>query len=334
MLSEWRTLFDGPHMEVYLRQVPGGGVLCITFDQMGPPHRPPGAPAHAPIANYGAAQAHVVTKKNDWYQNADLMDVFAVLAPVTEAYDRVVLYGGSMGGYGAMVASGYLKAERVVAVVPQFSVDPGKIPFDPRWDQLTSDLQFIHDDMIRYLAPSMRRIMLYDPRLDLDVRHIALYQELAPIELIKAPFAGHYPLQVAHEGGVLSDYVSELLFGEPDRARLNQLRRRSRRKSTRYLCQLAITLGERRNFRGAFRALTLAYATGPNRPEIIESAFNILQFDPVPYYGLSHLLLRLLKHHQPEWTHYDGALEQIWRSVARSNPAVNAVSTPPTEHPT
>jgi dienelactone hydrolase len=130
--SPWETLFDGSHMELYLRRAPGSGTLCVTFDQMGSPHRPPSVTATTLTAQAGVSHAHVVTKEDDWYQNKDALRVFSAVRALGGGFDEVVTYGASMGGYGAMLAAGYVAPTRVVAVVPQFSIDPAKIPFDPR----------------------------------------------------------------------------------------------------------------------------------------------------------------------------------------------------------
>jgi hypothetical protein len=96
------------------------------------------------------------------------------------------------------------------------------------------------------------------------------------------------------------------------------MRREAREGSARYFCQVAITAGERRNLRGAFRAMNAAYAIKPNGPEIIETAINVLQFDaglqwaeapPAP----------LLKFQHPEWSHYDQLTETLWRRVVDAN---------------
>ena len=59
----------------------------------------------------------------------------AAVHAVTRGYDRVVTYGSSMGGYAAIRLAGLAGATCVLAMSPQYSIDPKVAGFDRRWHE-------------------------------------------------------------------------------------------------------------------------------------------------------------------------------------------------------
>jgi hypothetical protein len=41
-------------------------------------------------------------------------------------------------------------------------------------------------------ASSARKMIVYDPWLDLDARHVAMFEALGSTEQVRMPFAGHF----------------------------------------------------------------------------------------------------------------------------------------------
>src|SRR4051794_1872432 len=76
---------------------------------------------------------HIVPRSNRWYQYTDMPDALAAARARTGGYPLRIAYGSSMGGYAAINFSARLDAQRVIALSPQFSIDPTKMPKDRRW---------------------------------------------------------------------------------------------------------------------------------------------------------------------------------------------------------
>ena len=48
---------------------------------------------------------------------------------------RVMTYGSSMGGYAALRFARALRADAILALSPQYSIDPAVVPWEDRWRQ-------------------------------------------------------------------------------------------------------------------------------------------------------------------------------------------------------
>ena len=77
-----------------------------------------------------------VAKTPNWYPSASIMRAAEYLSPILNDYADRLTYGSSMGGYGAIKHSGLLGASTVVAMAPQWSIDPAQVGiFDRRYQK-------------------------------------------------------------------------------------------------------------------------------------------------------------------------------------------------------
>jgi esterase/lipase len=149
------------------------------------------------VARRGAAHAHVATHRNDWYHN-DGPSLRTALERLSQPFERVMLYGASMGGYGALLLSGVVEADRVVAVAPQFSVDPPQPPFKTRWRHLMQNVDFGHDGLDAHASASAAKYIVYDPGYRDDAAQAAILSQQTNAHLVRRPCAGHYPARFLH----------------------------------------------------------------------------------------------------------------------------------------
>ena len=61
----------------------------------------------------------IVAKQNHWWQVEGLDELCASVKRFSRRFDRVVSYGSSMGGYGALLTAEAVGATHVLAVSPQ-----------------------------------------------------------------------------------------------------------------------------------------------------------------------------------------------------------------------
>ncbi len=188
---------------------------------------------------HGLDAIHVTCVGNDWYQYPDMAAAYAAIRNAAKPYETVITYGVSMGGYQAIKAARHLDARRVVAVSPQSSVDPKKVPFETRWPEAAA-LKFIDDKIKPW--PGARYALAYDPRDPLDAAHAAaITQRLRKrhpdlqVQQVVMPFVGHFPLRSWKEAGLISRAILTLMKSKKDAGGVRGLFRAERRRSARYL---------------------------------------------------------------------------------------------------
>jgi hypothetical protein len=188
------------------------------------------------FSKYRLDTVYVTTRGPHWYQYPDSADAARAVGEFCSRYDRVVTYGESMGGYGALMFSEIVDPEITIAFSPQYSVDTAKVPFETRWPdnraKILAEGGFIFDNM--KLGRKGRTIVLFDPR-NADARHAELVRQGRSVETVIVPFSGHSVLRVLSEMKLLSTFLIEAATGEPDLPALRRQIRAARWNSTTYL---------------------------------------------------------------------------------------------------
>jgi len=62
---------------------------------------------------------YVIPKWNHWYQYEYIESTLKILKCYIAKFERIVLYGVSMGGYGVLKYANYLEASSVISISPQ-----------------------------------------------------------------------------------------------------------------------------------------------------------------------------------------------------------------------
>ena len=281
--------------------------IVVTFDSLSESsHARSLVSGESVVAQAEADHLHFTYTETGWYQTPEIGAVVATARDICAAYSEIVTYGHSMGAYAALLFSGALRATRVLAFAPQFSVDPAKVPFENRFDPYVKSLDFCHDRMLEMISPTAEKTIVVDPFEEYDARHFRLIAAAPNVQPLLLPFAGHFPAQFLREAGILSTVVQSVLTGHLDQGPVREKLRSARRQSSRYYIQSAMALARRGRFRNAMDRANSAYLLAPDSPAVLEAYFAILQCDGL-WYGLAHTLLRLIKFEKPEWTHYEGA---------------------------
>lgn len=168
------------------------------------------------LRKHGIDAVHVVPASNAWYQYPDMPDALEAVAARTSHYPCRVAYGSSMGGYAAINFSAHLDVHRIIAISPQFSIDPQKLPDDRRWRHEAERIDFLHDH-IAELRPASRQIyVVYDNRNALDSQHVARIAQSVALTEVGLAFAGHPAAAGLAETGLLSRMVRQMIVGDFD----------------------------------------------------------------------------------------------------------------------
>lgn len=174
-----RVLLDTPDILVVGNFCQNSDTIIFAFGDMLTRPDPDNAWGEAPSVKYGADVVSFVSRYRTWFPLATTLAAVDLVREVTkDRYATRITYGGSMGGYAAIRYSAGLHADRVVALVPQFTIDPDKVSdrrynkyFDP---ELNTDMAVRADDV------SGDVLLVSDPSYELDEQHIRLFQSVFP----------------------------------------------------------------------------------------------------------------------------------------------------------
>lgn len=150
----------------------------------------------------------VMPKQKSWFPQASMIELAQAISPILEGFKNIVGYGGSMGGYAAIKYSNLLNMNRVIAFVPQYSIDPEHVE-DRRYAEFfdaiaNKDMQIQPQDV----DAARKYIIVYDPYFSIDREHYLKIKELLPsLHTIHLPFTGHEALSVLASSSLLHDFI-------------------------------------------------------------------------------------------------------------------------------
>jgi hypothetical protein len=118
-----KLVFSDELIDVYFR--PGfGSDLVVFFAPMEWNRSSSPVWGDALAVSLGLNAIFLVPRGETWYPFRQMSRALDVVADYCRQYSDVILYGYSMGGYGALKFSRYLGASRVIAFSPQSSIEP------------------------------------------------------------------------------------------------------------------------------------------------------------------------------------------------------------------
>ena len=181
---------------------------------------------------------HVLGRGNDWYQYDDIFEALAVIRTATESVARKITYGSSMGGYAALRCANAIGADGILALSPQWSINPDHAKWENRWTQDAHRIRWMKalDGALRC---SVRPVLVYDPTLPLDRRHATLIAENTPSTLIAVPYGGHPAGTFLGETGLLPLLLENVLHDCLDHSSFVAEIKKRRSRSSVYLGTLA-----------------------------------------------------------------------------------------------
>lgn len=188
----------------------------------------------------GLSQIAISTSQNDWYLNPDLPALIATIQPAANRFETVICFGFSMGGYAAMLFSGAVNANRVIAVSPQFSPDPIKTPFEYRWMADRKKIDVHHDDLGTRANHNADGIILVDRFHKYDRMHAVLIKQAIPSwRVVNFAMGGHAATNALRTAKMIGNLDDVLLGDSVSVPQLIKMHKSSRRKSYTYWMRLA-----------------------------------------------------------------------------------------------
>ena len=225
-------LFDGAHVRV-VAQDAGTPDVVVTFNELGTVTNGLAFWGNDLLARCGVAAFGVVTPQANWYPREEMAAAARAIAEACRGR-RIVAYGHSQGGYGALKYAAAIGARLSVAFCPQWSIAPDSVgAFDGRFTrfhrpELANGEPVCADD----LGPAS--VIVHDPREPVDRVHADHLMRLPGMERVICPFSSHETIRLVTEAGLADDLVALLRRGAPIAA-LRGLLRSGRRRSMTYL---------------------------------------------------------------------------------------------------
>jgi|KBSMisStandDraft_5_1062788.scaffolds.fasta_scaffold35435_5 hypothetical protein len=216
-----------------------GRRVVVTFDSY---HEPAGTDrpgfGEAFFQAEDITAIHVMSDCNDWFQHTEIKDALLIIKEACLGAERILAYGSSMGGYAALRFAGAIGAHAALALSPQYSLDPRKVPFETRWASDRRRIRFLPwiDGPIQ---PGPSRIFAYDSALAADRCHAELLTAAAPMTAITLPHAGHPVGGFLNDIKLLRPLVLTALDGSFDPQRFRNAAHKRRTRSAHWLAHLA-----------------------------------------------------------------------------------------------
>ncbi len=225
----------------------------------------------------GWSHLALVSDGDTWFRDPRVYGFFDRLIDdgFFEDFDQVVFYGAGAGGYAAAAFSVAAPAAQVVAVRPQATLDPRVAEWDDRFLHMR---RTAFDDRYGY-APDMldaaaRAFILYDPEVELDAMHAALFTR-DNVTKFRMRHFGPRMEQGLWRTNMLQRILAQASAGKLTRLSLARLFR-ARRDDVPYLKQVLARL--ERDERTYFVALLAQYVMrqrpGPRFRRAMRAAFE------------------------------------------------------------
>lgn len=126
----------------------------------------------------GWSHLALVSDGDTWFRDDQVFAYFDQLSDegFFDEFDRVVFYGAGPCGYAAAAFSVAAPGATVVAIQPQATLDPDMTEWDDRFTHMRRvDFRDRYGYAPDMLDAAERCFLIYDPVVDLDAMHAALY---------------------------------------------------------------------------------------------------------------------------------------------------------------
>ena len=247
-IGDEAVVYDGKDIAVRAKLTPGVAFAVVVFSARNghgrvntTPARDLRGPGEEFMTKAGIPALFFTARWNHWWQSPEMFEAIEVIRSrgLLSGFSHVSTYGMSMGGYGALMYSAALGADRAIAVAPQYSLDSNVVAFETRWPEDRARLRFIYDDMDKGLIKSGEVIVMFDPFFPHDSAHISLLRRHRRLTELPVSFATHTVARAINDMGILSKSMAELLRGELNSRELQRRIRENRRKSPLILANFA-----------------------------------------------------------------------------------------------
>lgn len=127
---------------------------------------------------------------------------------------RVVAMGNSMGGTAALISAGEVAVNAVLALVPQFSVNPAVVPWETRWQNYTSRIaNWRYPSAPNFSGRGQQVLILHGSDKD-EMRHAKCFVQRADIDHYIVPKTTHGMSLKLKRQGLLQPIIAAFIAGD------------------------------------------------------------------------------------------------------------------------
>ncbi|MDA0175709.1 hypothetical protein OJ998_41970, partial [Solirubrobacter taibaiensis] len=174
-----QIIFEDEHIRVIFLKA-SSDTLVVSFGDLISRAKGMSINAEKSLIKYEYNVIGIMPKLKTWFPKASMLQMQQQIQPILEQFEKRVGYGGSMGGYAAIKYSNLLNMQKIVAFVPQFSIDP-EVVEDRRYAEFFD--ASIHQNMqiqADEVDASREYILVYDPYFAEDKEHFLKLKPLLP----------------------------------------------------------------------------------------------------------------------------------------------------------
>ena len=225
---EKQIIFEDEHIRVIW--MPGQSEqLIFSFGDLITRAKGNNINAEKSLAKYQFNVIGIMPKERSWFPHKSMQAMLIAIAPIMEKFKQHIAYAGSMGGYAAIKYSQQLACQRVVALVPQYSIDPQDVD-DPRYNM------FFHKDnnhnmrvTTQDVSTECEYIIVYDPYCVEDRRHYEKLKAVLPnLHTLNLPFTGHDAIAILASSELLNDFLTREFDADFFYQKMRQVKKNSK----------------------------------------------------------------------------------------------------------
>lgn len=269
-------IFEDDEVSVYFSAA-GGKTAILSYSSMRHDFATKGIPALGMMESYGYDTFGIIARRDNWYPVVSMQAVAQVLRTRLAPYHRRLAYGSSMGAYGAIKHSARLGCDFVLALAPQYTIDPKQVgDWDGRYHtnfraELNTGMEIVPQDLGGQIT------VIADPFYKMDMRHAAHIATLGAVNIVPGSGCEHLVIQPLAGREVMGRFLQALMVGDHDRAKA--IYRQSRKASPYYrgvmLMYLAQRYINRHDSDAAAHAVEASIAAYDRHPQVFLAASKI-----------------------------------------------------------
>lgn len=202
-----QIVFEDEHIRaIYLKG--SSETLVLSFGDLITRAKGNSINAEKSLTKYEYSVIGFMPKQKSWFPHASMMSALQAIQAILAEYTRIVSYGGSMGGYAAIKYAKPFKMNRVVAMVPQYSINPNEVEDRRYTDFYDADVNGDMRIQAQDIAVDCEYLIVYDPYFDLDREHYQKIKALIPqLHTLHLPYTGHDAIAVLANSALLHDFI-------------------------------------------------------------------------------------------------------------------------------
>lgn len=225
---EKQIIFEDQHIRVIW--MPGSSEqLIFSFGDLITRAKGNNINAEKSLAKYQFNVIGIMPKERSWFPEQSMHAMLDAIRPILAKFKQHIAYAGSMGGYAAIKYSKMLDCQRVVALVPQYSIDPQDVD-DPRYNM------FFHQEnnhnmrvQAEDVSSTCEYLIVYDPYCVEDRRHYEKLKAVLPnLHTLKLPFTGHDAIAVLASSELLNEFLTHEFDAEFFYKKMRQVKKNSK----------------------------------------------------------------------------------------------------------